>query len=199
LPADPGAAGNVPLWACSPCRLRRLARLAVDLGRVHETIPAHPNRVSGLRQIGNKIVPLVVGHHELGKLGGKIAGFGNHPDAGLGPVRATHNAAEVIAADGDPGRYILLGALAPRPDPASCRSLSRSNTVSLLSSCGAPPVCFPRHTPRASCAIRSSTDERSQLSVLSMHSPGRSAMAQRPSPGLAWVRGSSTFRDHALK
>ena len=68
-------------------RLSDLAGLAVDLGGVDEAIAAHPDLVIGLRQIGQHVAALVVGHHDLGELGRQVGRLGDHPDAGLRAVR----------------------------------------------------------------------------------------------------------------
>ena len=87
-----------------------LAGRGRDLGRVDEPVAAHPDVVVGLRQIGQHVAALIVGDHDLGELGRKIGGLGDHPDAGLRPVRAGDHAAEIAVTDADTRRRALLRA-----------------------------------------------------------------------------------------
>src|SRR5262249_46948260 len=67
-------------------QIELLARFAVDLGRIDEAVAAHPNLVFGLGKVGQHVAALIVGHHDLGGAGGKVGGFGDHPDAASGPL-----------------------------------------------------------------------------------------------------------------
>ena len=80
-----------------------LARLAVDLRRVDETVAAHPHLVFGLGKVGHDVAALVVGHHHLGVAGRQIGGLRDHPHAGFRSARAGNRAADVVIVDGDGG------------------------------------------------------------------------------------------------
>jgi hypothetical protein len=85
-----------------------LAGRGRDLGRVDETVAAHPDIVIGLRQFRQHVAALNVGHHDLGEPGRKIGGLGDYPDAGLRPVRAADNTTEIAVTDADTRRRALL-------------------------------------------------------------------------------------------
>src|SRR5215475_7169406 len=57
-----------------------------DLRRIDQSITAHPDVVIGFGQIGKHVTSLIVS-------------FSNDPDAGFGPLRAGHNAADIIVVD----------------------------------------------------------------------------------------------------
>ena len=78
-----------------------LAGLRAQLGRIHETIAAHPDLVVRGRQIGDDIAALVVGHDDLDEVGRQVVGFCDHPDAGFRPFRSGHHAADIVGVDGD--------------------------------------------------------------------------------------------------
>src|SRR5262249_41788479 len=80
----------------------------LDLGRVDETIAAHPDVVGRLRQFGDDIAALIVGDDDLYKLGGQFGRRGDHPDARLRTRGAPHDAAEIAVTDRDAGRRRLL-------------------------------------------------------------------------------------------
>ena len=65
-----------PRWfSAAPGRL-------VDLGAVHQAVAARPHAVIRLRQIGHDKAAAIVGDHAL-MYRTEIAGFRDHPDAGL--------------------------------------------------------------------------------------------------------------------
>ena len=81
-----------------------LPRLCGELGRVHQTVAAHPDRVVRARQIGHEVTPLVVGDDDAREFGWQILRFGDNPDARLGAVRARDDTADVIGIDSNLGR-----------------------------------------------------------------------------------------------
>ena len=70
-----------------------------QLLRVHQPVPAHPDVVRGLRQIGNHVAPLVVGHHGLAEPGPQIHRLRDHPNACLRSLWPHHDAADIIGVD----------------------------------------------------------------------------------------------------
>ena len=89
--------------------IEHLARLAVHLRRVDQTVAAHPHLILGLRQIGDEVTPLIVGDHDPGELGGQVRRLRDHPHAGFWPLGAGDHAAEVTVADADCFGGVLLG------------------------------------------------------------------------------------------
>ena len=94
------------------CRVRRARRdhrgeiemhagLGAHFRRIDQAVAAHPDAVIGIRQIGNEIAALVVGNDDARELGRQFGGLGDHPDAGLRPLRAGHHAADALGADLD--------------------------------------------------------------------------------------------------
>ena len=89
-------------------------------GREVETLPAHPGHplgveqavaahedlVAGLGEVGHHVPPLVVGHHDARERRGQVAGLGDHPDPGLGPLRARDHAADVVRVERNGGRLL---------------------------------------------------------------------------------------------
>jgi hypothetical protein len=82
-----------------------LAGLRAQLGRIHQPVAAHPDAVVRHRQVGDDVAALVVGHNHLGEFRRQVGGLRDHPDAGFGPGRAAHHAADVVVVDGD--RHLL--------------------------------------------------------------------------------------------
>ena len=88
-------------------RIRRGGRLQVQrrpglrplLRRVDQPVPAHPDVVARLRQVGEEVAPLIVGHHDLGELRREVGGLGDHPHARLGAARPRHHPRDVVAID----------------------------------------------------------------------------------------------------
>ena len=69
-------------------QIELLAGLALHLRRIDEAVAAHPDVVVGFRQIGDDVAALIVGDDDLDVAHRQIAGFRDHPDAGLGPAGA---------------------------------------------------------------------------------------------------------------
>ena len=80
--------------------IEKLARLCPHLGRVDQTVTAHPNAVINRRQVWNDVTAQLVGDDDLCKLGWKIDALGNDPDAGFRPVRTADDPADIVAVDG---------------------------------------------------------------------------------------------------
>ena len=70
-----------------------------SFGGIDQAIAAREDLVVRLRQFGDQVAALVVGDDALDEAGRQVGGLGDHPDAGLGPVRAGHRAADVACAD----------------------------------------------------------------------------------------------------
>ena len=81
--------------------IERLARNPAHFGRVDKPIAAHPDAVIRLRQIGQDVAAAIVGGDDLDEAGRQIGGFRDHPDTGLGPMRAGDHAADVVRVDLD--------------------------------------------------------------------------------------------------
>ena len=77
--------------------VHRLAWSRIDLGGIHESVPPDPDAVGRLGQIGNQIPAAIVGDHDLGEARRQLSRFRDDPDAGLGPFRSAHDAANVVA------------------------------------------------------------------------------------------------------
>ena len=72
-----------------------LAERDIHSRGVDESVAAHPDLVVRLRQIGNEVAPGIVGDDDLGEFGRQIGGLCDDPNAGLRPVRAGDDAANV--------------------------------------------------------------------------------------------------------
>ena len=135
-----------------------LAGCGGDFGRVDEAVAAHPDIVIGLRQFGDDVAALVVGHHDLGELGRKVRGLRDHPDAGLRPIRPADYATEIAVADGDAGRRTLLRVQLRRRCTQQNRQADRCDAQIETGPefhGGAPRVCFlPDVTAPTASAIR---------------------------------------------
>ena len=88
---------------------RRCPGFAVRLGAVDEAVAARPDLVVRWREIGHDETAPVVGHHALDVADRKVAGFRNHPDAGLRTLGSGHDAADVVVVDRDVARRLLCG------------------------------------------------------------------------------------------
>ena len=86
-------------------------------GEVDQPVAAHPDLVFGFRQLGDQVAPLIVGHHDLGELGGKIGRFRDHPHARFRPARSGDDAADFGRADLQ--RAVAGRATASAPPPAA--------------------------------------------------------------------------------
>ena len=106
----------------------------VDLGGIDQAIAAHPHHVIRLRQFGDHVAALIVGHDDLAHPGRQVGGLGDHPHAGFRPVRSRTtppmSVAPILTA-GAP--CCALTASARRRGRAQRRSPPRPDT-SLLSS-----------------------------------------------------------------
>src|SRR5262249_11521320 len=60
-------------------------------------------------QVWDHVPARLIADDDPGEFGGQIVGLGDHPDASLRSVRAAHNAADVVAVDGDLVTAALLG------------------------------------------------------------------------------------------
>jgi hypothetical protein len=78
-----------------------LARLGLDLGRIDQSIAAHPDLIFGLRQVGHHVAALVVGDDHLGIAGGQVVRFCDHPDAGFRPLGSGDHTTDVVIVDGN--------------------------------------------------------------------------------------------------
>ena len=105
-------------------RIRRGGRLQVQrrpglrplLRRVDQPVPAHPDVVARLRQVGEEVAPLVVGHHDLGELRREVGGLGDHPHPRLGAARPRHHPRDVVADRSSSRRGGLRAVRAGRPE-----------------------------------------------------------------------------------
>ena len=79
------------------------------LGRIDQSVTAHPHAVVGLRKLGDEVAAAVVRDHDLGEFGREIGRFRDHPDSGLETVRARDRAAEIARAGGRAGGRALRG------------------------------------------------------------------------------------------
>ncbi len=84
-------------------KVEKLPRRGLNLRRIRQPIAAHPDIVIGLRKVGHDVAAAIVRDDDLGELGGKIGGLGNHPDAGFRSCAAGHHAAKVGRTDGHGG------------------------------------------------------------------------------------------------
>ena len=92
------------------CReIEAVAWLAAHLWRIDETVAAHPDLIIRHRQVGDDVAALVVGHHQLGKLGRQFRRLRDHPHARFRPARAPHDAADVVTIDRDRRRLLSAG------------------------------------------------------------------------------------------
>ena len=73
---------------------------------VEQAVAAHEDLVAGLRKVGDHVAPRVVGDHDAREGRGQVAGLGNHPDAGLGALRARDHAPDVVSVERDAGRLL---------------------------------------------------------------------------------------------
>ena len=73
---------------------------------VEQAVAAHEDLVVGLGEVGHHVPPRVVGHHDARERRGQVAGLGDHPDAGLGPLRARDHAADVVGVERDDRRLL---------------------------------------------------------------------------------------------
>ena len=78
------------------CQIQRLSGRRVHLRRIHQPVPAHPHLVICLRQIGQQILPVIVGDHDLAEFGLQVAGLRDHPHAGFRAFRTRHRAADIF-------------------------------------------------------------------------------------------------------
>ena len=115
-------------------QVEMLAGLRAHFRRVHQTVAAHPDAIISHRQVGNHVAPLIVGHNDLGELGGKLDALGDHPDAGFRPVRAGDDPADIVA------RRSRAPSPAARSPASACRSALRS-TIRL---CQRPRRCIKK-------------------------------------------------------
>ena len=76
-------------------------------------IPANPDVVGRLGQVGQQVPTEIVGHDNLDKLGLQIAGLRDYPDPRLRPRAAPHDPPDVVGIDQDraagAGRYCQHG------------------------------------------------------------------------------------------
>ena len=79
-----------------------LAGLGAQSWRIHQPVAAHPDLVVHIRrQVGDHIAALVVGDDDLGEFRRQFRRLRDHPDAGFGPGRTAHHAADVVIVDGN--------------------------------------------------------------------------------------------------
>ncbi len=86
------------------------------LRRVDQPVPTHPDVVARLRQVGEEVAPVVVGHHDLGELRREVRGLGDHPHPRLGAARTRHHSRDVVAIDRRLSGDELRAARAARPE-----------------------------------------------------------------------------------
>jgi len=99
---SPSAAGIVRVDSRHSREIETLPRLGAHLGRVDEPVAAHPDLIIHiLRQIGDHVTPLIVGHDHLGEFGRQFSCLGDYPHAGFRPGRPAHCAADIVVVDRD--------------------------------------------------------------------------------------------------
>ena len=93
-------------WARSNrgCEGHVLTGLSVHGLRVRKTVPAHPDLVFCLRQIGDEKAPLVIRHDNARERRREIAGFRDDPHARFRAARAGDRAADLAILERQLGR-----------------------------------------------------------------------------------------------
>ena len=76
--------------------IQLLPRPRLRAWRVDEAVPPHEDVEARVRHVGEKVAPLLVGHHDADEVRGKGVGLGDHPDPRLGTVGPADHAADVI-------------------------------------------------------------------------------------------------------
>ncbi len=138
-------------------QVQRRPGLRPPLRRVDQPVPAHPDVVARLRQVGEEVAPLVVGHHDLGELRREVGGLGDHPHPRLGAARPRHHPRDVVAIDrrSRRGRAARRACRPPRaarrPPPSPPRRVPSSS--SSASSLDDVPPASPRRAGRRARSV----------------------------------------------
>ena len=77
-----------------------LPRFGRDACRIHQAVATHEHLVVHLWQFRQDVASLTVGDHNLGELRRQLHGFGDHPHACFGTVRACNDSLNVIGSAG---------------------------------------------------------------------------------------------------
>ena len=152
-----------------------VARTSRRFCRIDKTIPAHPDGIRRLGQIGNQEPAVVVRHDDLPEQRLQVIRFGDDPDPCLGAGRASH----------DPGDRVLArrNRRNGKPDGSSSRERDRAQQFhETMRATHRFPLCSVRWPPSASTAPRNSYADAETIPILVHCATNRSTTSRRGIP-----------------